>query len=122
MKILNLIEVPVKGTFKTFHNHQIMIESLSFFSEIPSLKEMKERAEKIADMVVAAEFNAAVIGYHRSGEKAFEGVLTIGAPFFMAHLEQALLKKNILPLYAFEKNKGGEKTLVSPYGQLEETS
>lgn len=62
------------------------VKSLLTFNDIPSVKEMQERADKIALYAVENGASYAMIG---------------GAPYFMGFLESALKANGVNPLYAF---------------------
>lgn len=64
-----------------------LVKALLTFDEIPTESEMKERADKIAE-IARKHGVAAMIG---------------GAPFFMSYLERALHKVSVTPYYAFSK-------------------
>jgi hypothetical protein len=67
------------------------VRELLTFEEIPTIEEMKVRAEKLADFAVElGGITAAMIG---------------GAPFFMPVLEAALVRKGITPVYAFSRRE-----------------
>jgi hypothetical protein len=70
-----------------------IVSSISF-EEIPSLEEMEERAQKLAE--IASVYPAAMIG---------------GAPYFQAPLERALLLRGVKPLYAFSKRESVDEKL-----------
>lgn len=95
-KIVNLTqhmatEVQMKdGVFNVDHN----LSDLLTFVSAPSEQEMKERAEKLADIAVEAKAEAAMIG---------------GAGYFMRPLEEALKARGIRPLYSFSERRSVEK-------------
>jgi len=68
------------------------------FNELPTPSEVRERAERIADMAV--RYEAAMIG---------------GAPYLMGPLERELRKRGITPLYAFSRREVVEE--VQPSGK-----
>jgi len=65
------------------------IKELLTFDNIPTLKEMEDRAERLARIVVE--------------EGVFKKAMIGGAPFFMSTLEKVLKKYGIKPVYAFSK-------------------
>lgn len=72
------------------------IKELSSFSEIPSWREMKDRASKIAKLLCNEGYSSALIG---------------GAPYFMSSLERELINSGITPLYAFSVRESKEEVL-----------
>ena len=72
------------------------IKELSSFSEIPSWREMKDRASKIAKLLCNEGYSSALIG---------------GAPYFMGTLEGVLIDSGIQPLYAFSVRESKEEVL-----------
>lgn len=72
------------------------IKELSSFSEIPSCREMKDRASKIAKLLCNEGYRSALIG---------------GAPYFMSSLERELVNSGITPLYAFSVRESKEEVL-----------
>lgn len=66
------------------------IQSLLTFNSIPTVEEMKARAEKLAAIAVAENAAQAMVG---------------GAPYFMATLEAALKAANVQPLYSFTQRE-----------------
>lgn len=79
------------------------LKALLTFQSLPTLEEIAERAEKIADL--AAGYPAAMIG---------------GAPYLMAPLEVALKKRGVEPVYAYSERRSVEKTL--PDGSVQKTA
>ena len=79
------------------------LKALLTFPNFPSLEEVLERAEKLADM--AAGYPAAMVG---------------GAPYLMAPLDSALKERGVEPVYAFSERKSVEKVL--PDGSIQKTS
>lgn len=67
-----------------------MITSLLDFVNIPSKEEMAERAEKLAQISYQSGCNSAMIE---------------GAPYFLAPLEVALMRRGIIPFYAFSRRE-----------------
>lgn len=82
----------MEGVFNV--NQDLGIASLLTFNSAPSEQEMKERAEKLADIAAEAKAEAAMIG---------------GAGYFMRPLEDALRARGIRPLYSFSERKSVEK-------------
>lgn len=76
-----------------FNVDQSLGELLTFTSA-PSEQEMRERAEKLADIAAEAKAEAAMIG---------------GAGYFMRPLEEALRARGIRPLYSFSERRSVEK-------------
>lgn len=64
-----------------------LVKALLTFDKIPTEFEMKERADKIAEIA------------RKHGTSGMIG----GAPFFMSYLERALHKAGVTPYYAFSK-------------------
>ena len=73
-----------------------VIKTLLTFNAIPTVAEMSERAEKLANLAYESGAPAAMVG---------------GAPYFMSALEQALKAKGVKPLYAFSERKSVDKHL-----------
>ena len=77
------------------------VRSLLTFDNIPSPKDLYNRAVQLADLAKDLKADTVMIG---------------GAPFFMGALESALLAQGIQPVYAFSKRvsveKDGVKTSV----------
>jgi hypothetical protein len=77
------------------------VQALLTFEEIPTRKEIIDRAVELADIAVEHGASEAMIG---------------GAPFFMRALEVALAAANVTPLYAFSRREvvedGPKKTVV----------
>ena len=96
MNIVNLTqhqatEAQIKeGVFNVEQN----LGDLLTFNSAPSEEEMKERAEKLADIAAEAKAEAAMIG---------------GAGYFMRPLEEALKARGIRPLYSFSERRSVEK-------------
>ena len=82
----------MEGVFNV--NQDLGIASLLTFNSAPSEQEMKERAEKLADIAAEAKAEAAMIG---------------GAGYFMRPLEDALRARGIRPLYSFSERRSVEK-------------
>lgn len=82
------------------------VKSLLTFVGMPTMEEVKKRAEALAEIAVQENAEYAMIG---------------GAPYLMAPLHMALLRKEIQPLYAFservsvEKVEGGETIKTSVF-------
>ena len=74
------------------------------FEEIPSPKQVRWVADRIADLAARVGARSAMIG---------------GAPFLMGPLEQALSNRGIAPFYAFSKRESVEVTL--PDGGVKKT-
>lgn len=72
------------------------IKELSSFNEIPSWRDMKDRASKIAKLLCNEGYSSALIG---------------GAPYFMSSLERELINSGITPLYAFSVRESKEEVL-----------
>lgn len=69
------------------------LKKLLTFNELPDQHEIGVRAKLVAEMASKASAKAAMIG---------------GAPFFMSALENALVSRNIRPLYAFSRRESVE--------------
>ena len=81
------------------------VQALLTFASLPSLDEIRERAEALAEIASEHGATQAMIG---------------GAPYLMAPLEWALLRKNVLPLYSFTERVSEEK--VEPDGTTRKVS
>jgi len=81
------------------------VQKLLTFASLPSLAEIHERAEAIADVASRHGATRAMVG---------------GAPYLMAPLEWALIKRNILPLYSFTERVSEEQ--VQPDGTTRKVS
>lgn len=81
------------------------VQALLTFSAIPSLDEIYERAEAIADVASRHGATQVMIG---------------GAPYLMAPLEWWLIRRNILPLYSFTERVSAEE--VQPDGTTRKVS
>lgn len=90
------------------------IQKLITFTTAPTAAEMKENAKAVAKIAAAALNKIGVPSHERA-------VMIGGAPYFMPHLEKALFKMGLTPIYAFsqrvcvEQNKEDgsvEKTFV----------
>lgn len=71
-----------------------LVQELLTFDTIPNKTILSENAEKLAQLAKNSGTKFAMIG---------------GAPFFMAYLENELLKNGIVPLYAFSVRDCVEK-------------
>lgn len=71
------------------------VQELLTFSALPTSAEIRERAEKLAAIAVAAGAESAMIG---------------GAPYLMGPLESALKAAGVRPLYAYSVRQSVEKT------------
>jgi|GEM_PF-818332 len=69
------------------------VSALLTFEEVPTRKEIGERAKALAELAKASGAKTAMIG---------------GAPFFMGPLERALEEVGIVPVYAFSKRESVE--------------
>lgn len=72
------------------------VKSLLTFNAIPTVAELSERAEKLANLARESGAPAAMVG---------------GAPYFMSALERALTAQGVKPLYAFSVRKSVDKTM-----------
>lgn len=77
------------------HHNRDVISSLLTFEEIPTPDNIWSRATALAAIAERSGATAAMIG---------------GAPFFMSALEQALIERGIVPLYAFSRRESVERT------------
>lgn len=91
------------GVFKPADKREV--QALLTFNEIPSTEEIKERAEKLADIVRKEGYASAMIG---------------GAPYLMGALEAELKKRNVTPLYSFTKRESVET--VNEKGEVVKTA
>lgn len=93
------------GVFEPPADDKARIRDLLTFSDIPSAKEMQERAEAL---VLAAS--------RIMLDDTAKAVMIGGAPFFMSVLERQLLKCGIAGYYAFSRREsveqGGKKISV----------
>lgn len=80
---------------------QATIGALLTFEFRPTMAEVRERAERLADLAAKADCDAAMIG---------------GAPYLMAPLEAALALRGIRPLYAFSQRESAEE--IQPDGSV----
>lgn len=71
-----------------------VVKALLTFNAIPTVAEMSERAEKLANLARESGAPSAMVG---------------GAPYFMSALEQALKARGIKPVYAFSVRKSVDK-------------
>jgi len=74
------------------------IRQLLTFTSLPTYSEVVERAEELAEIAVRMRASAVMIG---------------GAPYLMAPLEKALIRRGIQPLYAFSRREVVSTTLPS---------
>lgn len=72
------------------------VKTLLTFNAIPTVAEMRERAEKLANLALESGAPAAMVG---------------GAQYFMSTLEQALKAHGVKPMYAFSVRKSVDKHL-----------
>ncbi len=96
MRIINLTQHAATGSQvnEGVFNVEQNLGDLLTFNSAPSEEEMKERAEKLADIAAEAKAEAAMIG---------------GAGYFMRPLEEALKARGIRPLYSFSERRSVEK-------------
>lgn len=78
------------------------IKTLLTFNEIPTIEDMKQRAERLASL--SQGYTYAMIG---------------GAPYFMSTIEHALKCRGITPLYAFSQRVSVENN--NPDGTVTKT-
>lgn len=82
----------VAGVMEPHHKgHKEAIRGLLTFDSPPSREAMRGRAERLAKIAVK----------YTRGKSPVRRAMIGGAPFFMAHLEQALRDYGIMPVYAF---------------------
>lgn len=109
MKILNLTQHPAtpeqraQGVIDLNSAELVTLKQLLNFSEIPSQKEVKERAHDIA---LLASFNQ--LSKTDDEDIFFTKVMIGGAPFLMVALEKELKAIFKEPLYAFSKRESIE--------------
>ena len=102
MEVLNLTrhystpEQRNDGVIEPTEEDKQRIRELLTFDEIPTVKEIKERAEELADIAETYDVRAAMIA---------------GAPFILSSLENALKKRGIAPLYSFATREAVEEQL-----------
>jgi hypothetical protein len=100
MKIVNLtqhITTPeqlVAGVFEP--DNKAEIQGLLTFHAVPVGNDIKRKASLLADIAESNGTTHAMIG---------------GAPFFMSALENALLEREIQPVYAFSVRDSIEETM-----------
>ena len=83
-----------QGVVRLAEEDERKVRQLLTFNELPTPDEVRERAERIADMAARYEADAAMIG---------------GAPYLMPPLERALRERGIKPLYAFSRREVREE-------------
>ena len=109
LKILNLTQhTPTSEQVEVVEpipEIKIHIKTLLTFSSTPSPQEIRERAEKLADIAQRLGYKSAMIG---------------GALWLMGPLEKALRKRGISPLYAFTTREVVEEKL--PDGSIKKTT
>ena len=86
------------------HENKELIQSLLTFEDIPSLNTIILRANTLTDIAVKEGVSSVMIG---------------GAGYLMKELENALLDKNIIPLYSFTKRISIDEHM--PDGTVEKT-
>lgn len=97
MAILNLTQHPASddqqqdGVVEPDNKGEV--KDLLTFDEAPSIKVLRDRAAKLAEVASNHDANAAMIG---------------GMPAFMSALERALARKGVAPLYAFTQRESVE--------------
>ena len=98
MKIVNLTQHEATreqieaGVFEPVEKE--LIKKLLTFTDLPIIDEIGDRAERLADIALENGADAAMIG---------------GAPYLIASLHDALVGRDIQPLYAFSKRVSVEK-------------
>jgi len=93
--VLNLTQhnaTPEQGCVEPIN--KAAVQSALTFDTIPSVEEMKVRADFLVSICKEANVSKAMIG---------------GAPFFMSTLEKVLISNGIQPLYAFSERVSEEK-------------
>ena len=83
------------------------IQRLLTFSSLPTQEEILERAGALAEIATGAK--AGGVGYAMIG----------GAPYLMGALEEALRRRDIIPVYAFSVRESVEETM--PDGSVRKT-
>jgi hypothetical protein len=81
------------------------VQELLTFASLPSLDEIYERAEALAEVASRHGATRAMVG---------------GAPYLMAPLEWWLIRRNILPLYSFTERVSEEQ--IQPDGTTRKVS
>lgn len=84
------------GCFDVDKYELVWLKAILTFDELPSRKEIKARAVKVAAFAKRQNVSHAMIG---------------GAPFLMSVLEKELAKVGIQPLYAFSVRESIEETM-----------
>ena len=113
-KILNLTQYHTTteqervGVYNLDKEHRWELEQLLIFNELPSISEVKRRAEKIANIALKEKRRD-----HATRTDLEEDILhsaMVGgapymyiAPYLFPHLEAALFKVGIRPLYTFSQ-------------------
>ena len=87
-------EQKIEGVFEPLEKKEV--QSLLTFTSLPSREVIFAKAKALANIAVAEEATAAMIG---------------GAPYLMGPLEEALKKRGIQPLYSFSERKSIDETL-----------
>ena len=72
-----------------------VLRALLSFEQLPCVEEVRDRAERIADLAESLEASSAMIG---------------GAPFLIEPLSKALKKRGIRPMFAFSRRSSEERT------------
>ena len=81
------------------------VQSLLIFNSMPTMSEIKAKAEDLAQIAVDEHCTVAMIG---------------GAPYLMSSLEKALKEKGVKPIYAFSVRESVET--VQPDGTVVKTN
>ena len=103
MFILNLTQhqsTPEQGCVDLQGEALQVIKGLLTFEEIPTRKEILDRAAVIADLADAM-----------IGDTPTRAAMIGGAPFLMGPLEAALKERGITPLYAFSVRESVDEVL-----------
>ncbi|MCO4319976.1 hypothetical protein [Aliidiomarina quisquiliarum] len=108
--ILNLTQHPATpeqkeaGVVDLRGNSLKHLKALLTFTDIPTNKELQDRAHDIAQLVIHNELG------EDDNDPIFLQAMIGGAPFFMSFLESALRENHVTPLYAFSERVSEENT------------
>jgi len=123
MKILNLTQhnaTPSQlaaGVVEPPAEAKSRIRRLLTFTSLPTYGEVEERAEELAELAVEILTDPDFPWI--CGGQDWVPVMVGGAPYLMAPLEKALLKRGLRPLYAFSKREVVEEP--QPDGSVRRT-
>lgn len=110
-------EQKVAGAFEPTVSKETVTELLTF-NELPSSKELLQRARKLAALA-QEECGKKLRELHYSNDVTIYAMIG-GAPYFMSHVEAAFKERGVNYAYAFSKRESVEETL--PDGTVKKTS